>query len=776
MKQLWLDSVTKRPILVIVICLLAIVASSYGAKNLVFNGDYKVFFEKDNPQRVAFENMQSIYTKNETASIVITNKDGSVFNPTSLKLIADMTEEAWQTPLSSRIDSLTNFQHTWSEDDDLVVEQLVRDADSISNDEIQRIKNIALQEPNLVDRLVSKSGEAAIISITVLLPDGDKSAANAEISHFIWDMTEKYKAIYPNHEFYHSGLVFMNVAFETEAKKDAQTLVPLMFLVIILLLWVLLRTLLGTVATTLVVITSIATTMGVSGWLGFTLTTATVNVPTLVMTLAVADCVHVVASMLYEMRKGTSKSESIITSMELNLKPIFITSATTSVGFLTLNFSNVPALADLGTLTAIGVMIAFVLSVTLLPALLTLLPIKAQQKKTNSADKFVTFGDWVIRHHKRILPFTLVLVLASIGATFLNKINDIPIEYFDEANDFKMAADFQNQVMGGMTMIDFALDTKVESGINDPKNLADIHEFSLWLKSQPEVDHVSSITDTFLRLNKNMHGDDESYYRLPDSQELSAQFLLLYEMSLPFNLDVNNQLNMDKSGTRISVTMQNLGSKEVTEFEKRAFDWVESNMPNLEMTSGSQNLMFAHIGEANMNSMLKGTFLALILISLILILALKSWQMGIISLIPNILPAGIGFGIWGIYSGEINMATSVVSSMALGIIVDDTVHFLSKYRHARISGSNAEESVRYAFRSVGRALWITTVVLTIGFSMLTLSTFAMNSDMGLLVGIIIVVALAIDFLFLPAFLLMFDKKDFNGGTNSEHKQVANANL
>jgi len=775
-RQLWLNSVINRPLLVFIICLLTIVAASYGAKNLVFNGDYKVYFEEDNPQRVAFENMQAIYTKNETANIIVTNKEGSIFNPKSLKLIADMTEESWQTPLSSRIDSIANFQHTWSEDDDMIVEQLILDADVISTQQVDRIKEIALAEPNLVNRLVSESGEAAIISITVFLPEGDKSLANAKITEFIWNMTDEFKAQYPNHDFYHSGVVFMNMAFELEAKKDAQTLVPLMFLVIILLLWVLLRTLMGTLATTIVVITSIAATMGLAGWLGFTLTTATVNVPILVMTLAVADCVHVVASMLFEMRKGNSKSDAITTSMQLNLKPIFITSATTAVGFLTLNFSNVPALADLGTLTAVGVLIAFAFSVTLLPALLSLLPIKCAVVEADKQDKFVKFGDWVIRHHKQILPFTLVLAIAAVGASFLNKINDVPIEYFDDANDFKMAADFQNEVIGGMTTIDFALDTQTESGINNPETLANIYEFGLWLESQPEVDHVSSIIDTFLRLNKNMHGDDPAYYKLPENQDLAAQFLLLYEMSLPFNLDLNNQLNMNKSGTRVTVTMQNLGSKEITDFETRAFNWIESNAPEITLTTGSQNLMFAHIGEANMNSMLKGTFLALVLISLILVFALNSWQMGAISLIPNILPAAIGFGIWGIYSGEINMATSVVSSMALGIIVDDTVHFLSKYRHARVSGSNAEQSVRYAFKSVGRALWITTVVLTIGFSMLTLSTFAMNSDMGLLVGIIIVVALAIDFLFLPAFLLIFDKKDFKGDSSNEQKHAINASL
>ncbi|GAA6184205.1 MMPL family transporter [Aliiglaciecola sp. NS0011-25] len=767
MRSLWLNTVLNRPWLTIFLSLIFIVLCGAGAQKLAFNGDYKVYFEKDNPQRIAFEEMQAIFSKNENANILISPKTGNVFNPTTLKLIADFTEDAWQTPLSSRVDSIANFQHTWAEDDDMIVEQLILDSDKIDNALVERVKSVALVEPNLLNRLVDADGKVALVAVTVNLPDGDKTKETAEIVEFLKQLTAKYELLYPDHEFHHTGIVFMNSAFETAAKGDASTLVPLMFVVILVVLGVLLRSFVGTFVTLLVVALSIVSTMGIGGWIGFDLTTATVNVPTLVMTLAVADCVHVIASLLYELRQGKGKLEAIETSMQLNIKPIFITSATTAIGFLTLNFSNVPALADLGTLTAIGVMIAFVMSISFLPSILRVLPIKAAKASHSGNDSFVKIGEWVIAHHKRILPFTVVVVVAAIGTSLMNKINDTPVEYFDDSAEFKIAADYQEQVLSGMTTIDFALFTEQESGINEPTSLKHIHEFSQWLKARPEVDNVSTISDVYLRLNKNMHGDDPAYYRLPESQPLAAQFLLLYEMSLPFNLDLNNQLNIDKSGTRIFVTMQTLGSKEITSFEQQAYQWVEENAPELRLTAGSQNLMFAHIGEANMNSLLRGTVLALVLISVILMFALKSWKMGAISLIPNLLPAAIGFGIWGLYSGEINMGLSVVLSMALGIIVDDTVHFLSKYQHARQHGESAENAVRYAFKSVGKALWVTTVVLTLGFAVLTLSSFALNSDMGLLTGIIIVVALAVDFLFLPAFLLMFDKQNLSEEASNE---------
>jgi predicted RND superfamily exporter protein len=757
----WLDFSVNRPKTVLIIGFLLIIATAFGAKNLYFRGDYKVFFEDTNPQRMAFEQMQKTFSKNDGASIIVAPKSGNVFTLQTLTLIHEMTKEAEQTPLSIRIDSLTNFQHTWSEDDDMIVEDLVYDLANLDEKRFSYIRAVALNEPNLLNRIISPNGDVTVINVSVNLPDGDQTAEVERVTESVKSLTEKYKLKYPEHDFYHTGVVLMNYSFASFAKKDFSTIVPLMFLTVIVIMWLLLKTAVGTFSTVVVIASSIAATMGVAGWFGMFMSTATVNVPTMVMTLAVADCIHVISTMLYEMRQGKNKKEALIFSLSLNKAPIFITSATTGIGFLTLNFAAVPILADLGNLTAIGVILACVFSLTILPAMIMVLPIKQLPKQIVSDKLGYTerFGEWVITHHKRILPFTLIVTITAIGFSFNNHLNDVPTAYFDKSTEFRQSTDFQQQHLSGMTNLDFTIFTNEDSGINKPQTLQQVEAFSQWLRGQPEIDHVSTITDTFKRLNKNMHGDDPSYYQIPDDRELAAQYLLLYEMSLPYGLDLTNQLDMNKSATRVMTMVKNVGSKELTALESKAQQWFAANAPNLKLTAASPGLMFAHIGEANMASMLEGTLVALILISGLLVFALKSFKMGVISLLPNLLPAGIGFGIWGIYSGEVNLGLSIVLSMTLGIIVDDTVHFLSKYRHARVNGKDAEQSVRYAFASVGRALWITTLVLATGFSILMLSPFALNSEMGMLTSIIIVVALAVDFLFLPPFLMAFDKEN-----------------
>lgn len=461
------------------------------------------------------------------------------------------------------------------------------------------------------------------------------------------------------------------------------------------------------------------------------------------------------------MRQGMPKAQAIHRSVTLNFVPIIITSVTTAIGFLMMNMSDSPVLRDFGNLSALGVMIACVLSVSLLPALLNLLPVRFSAKQAaKSSDIMDKLADLVVHRRNVLLPLSIVVIAGSAALIPYNKVNDESVKYFDTSSEFRQAADFMEQRISGMTTMSIAIKTHQSQGIASPEFLAVLGEFTHWLREQPETDHVASLSDIYKRLNKNMHGDDNAYYTLPAERELAAQYLLLYEMSLPFGLDLNNQVNVDKSSVKLQLTVKNLGSVELVALEERIYQWFASHAPQYQVVASSPSLMFAHIGETNMSSMLSTLPITLILISALMIFALRSWRLGMISLVPNIAPAVIGFGLWALISGEINLGLSVVVTLTLGIVVDDAVHFLAKYQHARKAGQNAEQAVRYAFHTVGRALWITTVVLVAGFSVLAMSQFRLNSDMGQLSAIVIFVALVIDFVLLPSLLMRFDTAEY----------------
>ncbi len=270
---------------------------------------------------------------------------------------------------------------------------------------------------------------------------------------------------------------------------------------------------------------------------------------------------------------------------------------------------------------------------------------------------------------------------------------------------------------------------------------------------------MNSFTRTMKRLNMNMNADDPAEYRLPTGQELGAQYLLLYELSLPYGLDVNDQIDLDKSSLRIDVTFGDVDVKVVEEEVALAETWLARNgTPSMRSARATGTpLMFSKITRRNIASMLLGTGLGFALIAGILMIALKSVRLGIISLVPNILPAFMAFGVWAMVVGQVGFAVSIVAGLSIGIIVDDTVHFLSKYQYARDS-MDAPDAVRYAFRTVGPAILGTTLIVAVGFAMLGLSTFRVTSYMGLLTSLTVASALVIDFLLLPAILLAFDRR------------------
>ncbi|HAS6938758.1 TPA: MMPL family transporter [Vibrio parahaemolyticus] len=763
---------TRYSLLVLLATIFLIIVATIGGKNLYFRGDYDIFFDGTNKQLLAFDEIQTTFAKTDNLAIVIAPEDGDIFTPQTLSLIQKITVDAWQVPYSSRVDSIANYQHTEAFDDDLLVEDLLYSEYELTPERISKVKSIALSEPVLKSALVSEKGDVTVVNITVQLPEMDKTAEVEEVVSSINAMIDRYQRAYPDVTFHKAGIIAMNHAFMTAAQDDSSTLVPTMLVVILVFLTIMLRSILSVIATLIVIIGSVMATMGISGWAGMFLSTATVNVPTLIMTLAVADCVHVIATMRQSMKNGFTKAQSIERSIALNFVPILITSVTTAIGFLMMNMSDSPVLRDFGNLSALGVMVACFLSVTLLPALLKLLPIHVKME-TSQDQKHVMdrLGDFVVSQRRALLPLSVAVIVVCASLIPLNKVNDESVEYFGQRNEFRQAADFMEERISGMTNISIAIKTNESQGIAAPDFLNTIGEFSSWLRDQPETDHVATLADVYKRLNKNMHGDDEAYYSLPQARELAAQYLLLYEMSLPYGLDLNNQINVDKSSIKMVLTVANLGSVELVDLENRIYQWFAEHAPQYQVVASSPSLMFAHIGETNMASMLSTLPITLVLISALLIFALRSVRLGLISLMPNIAPAVIGFGLWALISGEINLGLSVVVTLTLGIVVDDAVHFLSKYQRARREGQTAEQAVRYAFHTVGRALWITTVVLVAGFSVLAMSSFRLNADMGQLSAIVIFIALVVDFLFLPTLLMLFDKKAYLQESPSDNARL-----
>ena len=438
---------------------------------------------------------------------------------------------------------------------------------------------------------------------------------------------------------------------------------------------------------------------------------------------------------------------------------MFLASLTTALGFLSMNFSEVPPYRHLGNFVAFGIAMSFLLSVTFLPAMLSLLPIRPGSDRRLGGRLLRSMADFALRRRKALLWGWTLVVIAMVLAIPRNELNDVLVHFFDESVEFRRDTDFMDERLSGNTVLDYSLEASAADGVTDPLFLAEVSDFAEWFREQPSVRHVSVITDTFRQLNQSMHGDDPAHYRIPESQELAAQYLLLYELSLPLGLDLNNQIDTSRSATRMTVSSRTLYSRDLLDLNARAEAWLEDNAPEIAgVNSSGPSALFAYIGQRNIRAMLFGTMVVLIAISAILLAALRSLRLGLVSIVPNLLPAVMGFGVWGLTVGQVGLSLSVVVAMTIGIVVDDTVHFLTKYRRARREyGQSPEEAVHYAFETAGRALFTTTVVLVAGFMIFAFSPFIPTAQVGVLTATIIGFALLADLSLLPALLLVLDR-------------------
>lgn len=751
--------VVGRPWWVLAACLLFVAIAGAGVQRISLTADYRVFFSEQDPQLQAFEAFEATYTKMDTILFVVKPADGDIFTTDTLSALYSLTQSAWQIPHAIRVDSITNFQHTRAEDDDIIISDLVEDPETLSPQQLENIRAAALGEPALKGRLVADDGGAAGIVVTLQLPGEDHTAHIPQSVEAAIAIAQDMEASKPDLKIAMTGLALMSYGQMQVISEDIVTLVPLMFAVIVVLLLALLRSAMGMVACLVVITFSVLPATGIMGWLGLQLNQASAMAPIVVMTLAIADCVHVLITAFQNMGEGRSKQEALIESLRINAQPLFLTSLTTGIGFLSLNFADAQPFRELGNYTATGVLMAWIMSMTALPAMMAIVPLRPKRLRAE-ATAMRLLGDFVVTHNRKLLwsiGTMAVLVTAMIPTL---EIEDRYVEWFDETTTFRQDTDFATENLVGPYVIEFSVPSGEAGGIVDVDYLKRVEAFIEWLKTQDEIVHATGLTDVLKRLNTSMHGNDPDWYRLPDNRELAAQYMLLYEMSLPYGLDLNSQISFDKSASRVTATLTTVSSKQIRTLADRTEAWlVDNTPPQMHTKATGIALIFAHIGVRNIKSMLWGTAFAFVIISAIITIALKDVWLGLISLASNFLPVLITFGLWAIFVGEIGIIASVITATSLGLIVDDTVHFLSKYRRARVEHRiNTHDAVRFSFDHVGSALWITTVVLVTGFSMLTFSAFAINVQLGVLTAMTLTSALALDLLLLPSLIMWLDKQ------------------
>lgn len=757
----------------------------------IFDGDYHVWFEKDNKELVAYDEFQKVFSKEENLIIVVKAKNGDLFTNKNLESLKYITDESWKVPYVSRVDGLTNFNYTYVDDDDLLVEDFIYSL-PLDDGELAEKKELALEDPLMPHFLIDPKGDLTQVQLRVIIPEHfptgyqeARTAVEALAAQIRSPQLEDLDGKLVDNPNYNDdlevklgGTVMLNTAFQKFAERDMQTLMPFMFLFIIVVLVVTLRAFWGATLPMGLLVTSVIVPIGLFvGTMNWSLNNATMNVIQMLVAVAVADSVHVLAVFYRGLRHGLDKKAAMLYTVEKNFLPCLITSVTTAIGFYSLYFQDIPPFKDLGIFAGTGTMYAFFASLFTLPAIMSVLPFKKrevdlkqiQEKEESGYERLTAF---VIKYQKPIRLTALVTGVFAIYFMTQIKIDNTAVKYFSPKTEFRQATNYIDQNIIGVNPIEYRFDSGEDNGIYDPQYLKNLEKFQNYIKDHPEykMTYVSSIVDIVKRLNKTMHGNDPAYYKIPegnevtadgdsiDAKKLIAQYMLLYQMSLPHGMELTNQIDIQNRTTRVTAFAQSYSSFEMLDHINTIEAWIQENMPEMNAVAVGVPVMFGQLFVIAIPGMLKSIGISFLFITIVLCLTFKSVRVGLFSMIPNMWPIAFVFGIIGLFQIPVNMSVAVVGMITLGIAVDDSVHFLTKYLHAIHDGKDKTNAILYAFRQVGAPLVFTSLILVCGFGSLTQSEFALNSDMALYCSIVIAFALFADFILLPAIMLKYDRE------------------
>ncbi len=720
-----------------------------GIPGLRFESDSRAFFGADNQENRDMRALDGTFSGSNSVLVMVQPAAGTAFDPETLAALRDFTEEAWQVPYVLRIDSPVNYNHSYAQGDDIIVEPLLNDEGKITQKTAKRFRDTVLGAAELTGRLVARDGGAFGISVRVVLPEPVVSS-RLEVRAAISEMAEQWQGRLNGSQVRITGGIFGGLTLVEAAQDDMTTLIPAAFVLVTVFFAFLLRSFVVLATILVAIFMSTLAALGFAGWAGIALTAGTAISPLAVMVLVTASGVHIVLSWLRE-----DGADPVHAALRDNLSPVTVTNLTTAFGFLCINFADSPPLRDMGNIVAFGLLFGLAATFIVIPYGLKFDRSIRARRLPVTPGLMIRLAEIVIRWRRvSLVVFALMVALAITGILRIG-FDDSIYRYFDDRYQFRRDADAIQDNLTGLEHLLFSFRTSDGGSVFDPEFLRQVDRFQTWIGAQPEVSTVSSIADLLKRLNKSMHNDDPAQARIADSREANAQLMLFYELSLPVGLDLNNTIDVARTQTLVSAGLSVRHSEATRALALRAETWLAENTPDIATRAAGISIAFARISERNNRQMLVGLAVVLALVSATMVMTLQSLPMGMLSLVPNLVPAVLAFGFWGYTIGEVNLGSTVVCTMTFGIVVDDTVHFLMHYLRRRRAGLGPRPALHDTFSVVGAAIVITSIAIMGGFALMTLSGFVINQHIGALTFFVMGFALLADLILLPAMLVTF---------------------
>ncbi|MEC4677006.1 MAG: MMPL family transporter [Nitrospirota bacterium] len=749
---------------IIIIAPLVVLVFSVGLKDLGFEGSYRVWFSEDSAILRDYDHFRKTFGAGNMVLISFTDENG-IFTKKALKTIERITGKLWKTKYIARVDSITNYQyvHTGGDDpDDIIVDDFIGNIDGMSEQELKEREKIAVEDPRTRNLTISPDGKSTtIFARLVPLPEEDRNI-NFEIRSLVEDIIKEESAK-TGYEFYLNGAPIIQTEFINMASHDFALYAPLVAFMVLVLLLVALRKLSGAFLPFLVVLFTLAIVLAVQAMMGYRLNNFTANLPVFVIAIGIADAMHIYWVWLHARRQGKDNYEALHVSINKNLFPAFLTSITTFAGFISLASSRVIPVRTLGIATACAAILAFLLSAGFIPAMLAVLKVKVKAEDDTNPDMEHTsalakkYSSFIIEHDKKIMAVSLAVALLFAVGLFKVRVDNNIIKYFAEDTRIRKAVNFLEDRITGPVTYEVILDSGRENGIKEPGFLRTVDRFyGDFQREFRGLRHIGSLLDVIKRFNMVMHGDNDVFNVVPDDKNLIAQYLLLYALSLPQGMEINDRVDITERFFRLTASVNSMDTSEYLKMIR----WIEgwwAGTPYSASVNG-QDAMFAYMFKNVTDTIIYSITMAFVMVTVVMLIAFRSFKILIISILPNILPIVLVVGLMGWSGMYIDLGVAVSGAIILGVAVDDTIHILVKYLEARKRGKEMKEALEYMITFSGAAIIFTTVILSGSFSVLYFSDFMPTSHFSIVTVSALVIALVADMFMLPALLSIFDKR------------------
>jgi hypothetical protein len=735
-------------------------------KNLYFDNSNEMWFITGDPALVKYDQLGELFGSSQYLVVGIDARENeqSVFTKETLQTIATLHTFLENHESVVKVSSLSNYQYLTAENDVLTVNDLIDNVDTLTGSarEMRLLEEIMSGESLVHDYLVTKDMRHTVILAKSIYKAG-------EIDHqvkLIHDLNAYIDGLNLTEKGYKIRLAGSPVIAEnflTASMKDAGTTMPLMFALTILFLWLAFRRFSGLLMPLIVIFGSVIGIIGFIGAFGWALNSMNSMLPVILIAIGIGDSVHIIVEYYHGIDQYQSSDVAARNALNKLFIPCFNTSLTTALGFLSVATTHLRPLREFGIIAAIGVMVAFLLSVATLPAILSFFHPRPAPKQlkvqygliTKITQNLTSFSDL---YKIPIILISLVVIATSFWFTLQINVDTNFVNNFKESSRIRQDMVYFDGTYNGGYNLEFIVDSGTAGGIKNPEFLKEVMRYQDYLETLERSGKANSMLNYLKKMYQVMNNNQEPFYRIPDTRELVAQLLLLYTTSSPEE-DLTDLISFDERFLRISLKIRNMPTSQMQRLVDTIETYQKQNFPTLKAELAGDTILWNNMSVYIQEGIVRSFSIAFLTIIICFFILFRSFKYGLLSTIPSLVPILVAGGIMGYLGIDLDFSTMMVAAVCFGIAVDDTIHIINRYITARSHGNNRRSSIHIALTESGRAIIFTSLILYFGFSVMLLSTFVPNIYFGIFSGVILIMALVANLVLLPAVMLLFGDKD-----------------